>query len=166
MKKKEQLVYELETPEGWKSIMGGWFKGLRAKKRCESYKNADKKGVADFIMLRKVTHDDYYYAVGVFSTSNELTDQMIEDLKETINQFPVNQIRYEAYGTNGFYEIVSDQGEYYSEDYAIHQLTEDMQDVYIVVYSDSNKEGLDCPYVVYKHQEGAMHVRPVNRKYL
>ncbi|MCD7935963.1 MAG: hypothetical protein LUG98_03810 [Tannerellaceae bacterium] len=166
MKTKEQLAKELETTQGWKSILGGWFKGYRAGKKCREYTSADWKGVADLHILRRETHEDFYYAVGAFSTSAPLTEEQLAVLKERIDEFPINQIRYESVGTGGFYLHVTDEGEYFMEGYALHAQAEDMEDVYVVVFSDDKKKALRCPYIVYKHQEGGLYINFVDEKYL
>jgi len=168
MKTKEQLARELENEKTWKSIRPASFWNLffSTKKNFNRYANADWKGVADVVVLRTDEYEDCHYATIAFSTKGALSEDAINTLKERVNEFPVNAVRYESTGNGGFYPMVSDEGEYYSEDYELHRQAEDMDGVYVAPFMVVKKENLNCPYIIYAHYEGQLYIYYVNAKFL
>ncbi len=167
MRSKELLANDLESINGWKAMgLSGLLKSFLAKKYFKRYKDADWKGVADVVVLRRDKHDDLHYAVIAFSTKGSLSEETIAILKERVNEFPVNNVRYESTGNGGFYPMVSDSGEHYQEDYIIERQAEDMDGVYVTSFSVSNPEKLNCPYIIYAHSGDMLYKYHVDARYL
>ncbi len=167
MKTKAQLAGELETLQGWKSIRP--FNLLTiffTKKNWKRYVNGDWKGIADSLVLRIEEHENFHYAVIVFSTKGSIPKDTFDTLKERVNEFPLNSIRYESHGDCGFYPMVSDEGEYYMDDYELHRVAEDYEGVYVTAFAVADKSKLDCPWIIYTHFEKMLYIYHVGARFL
>lgn len=164
----QELAQRLETPEGWLPMCSGWLRNWKAKKAHASYTEGEVRGVAENITLRELQYEgnEAYYRVSVFSTRGPVAPQIVEQLTRRVAQVAVNMIRYEACGDGGFYGVLYEDGTRPQDDYVIHRLSDEYEDVFILVQAGFSPEEIDNPYVAFSRHNGSLSVYFISRKHL
>ena len=116
------LMQQLDNPEFYKKVFPGVFKKGKRKAALEAWTAATKKGVADTVLLRQETHDSFLYNVFAFSTNEEIPPETRAELKEAVDEFDTNQIRYESVGVPGYFAVYDKNGDFFQNDYEIMPL--------------------------------------------
>lgn len=146
---KQELEKKLETSEFYKKVYPGMFKSGKRKDALETWQNAKQRGVVDSILLKEVNHGSFTYNVYAFSVKESIEEKIVEQLKEEVSQFDVNQIRYEAVSVPGYFAVYDKDGKFFQDDYQIMNLCRKDLGIYIVIVAETEKDELDCPYIAY-----------------
>lgn len=164
---KQALQQQLATPEFYKKVFPGMLRKGKRKDAQETWDNAVRKGVADAVLLTEAVNGSFLYKVYAFSVNGSIQEDVIEELKEQVNDFDVNQIRYEAVGVPGYFAVYDKDGKFFQEDYEIMALCRQTEGIYIVIVSETEADELDCPYIVYTfNPDGSLWFWTMARKYL
>ncbi len=121
------------------------------KKSYEQYNKAQERGVCKAVTLREATYEDRAYRVLAYSVNGELSNTVIEELKQQINSADIGNIRYEAHGTNGFFPLLNEEGELQWEDHELKGLYKNYNGVFLIITSEQKekKDRLQCSQIVY-----------------
>lgn len=121
------------------------------KKAYQKYTTAGETGVCNAVTLRDLTYDERVYRVLAYSTNGDLSADNVAELKDVVNRFDINTLRYEANGTNGFFPLLNSEGEMCRDDYAMTGLCKQMNGIFLMVIAESEdeKDALNCSHVVY-----------------
>lgn len=164
---RQNLLRQLDGPEFYKKVFPGIFSKRKRKDAQETWLSATKKGVADTVLLRQTTNNSFLYNVFAFSVNGEIAPEVQTELKSLVDQFDINQIRYEAVGVPGFFAVYDKEKNFFQNDYQIMPLCRNYDGIYIVIVSETEKDELDCPCVVYTfNPDGSLWFWCVARKYL
>lgn len=119
------------------------------------------------MLLRQATNHSFFYNVFAFSVNGEISPEVQAALKNAVDQFDTDQIRYEAVGVPGYFAVYDKNGAFFQDDYQIMPLCRDFEGVYIVIVSETKKDELDCPYAAYTfNPDGSLWFWCIARKYL
>lgn len=161
------LMQQLDSPEFYKKVYPGIFSKGKRRDAQETWMSATKKGVADTVLLRQAVNGSFTYHVYAFSVNGEIAPEVQTELKRLVDEFEVNQIRYEAVGVPGFFAVYDKDGNFFQNDYKIMPLCRDFDGIYIVIISETEKDELDCPYAAYTfNPDGSLWFWCIARKYL
>lgn len=167
MTDKQSLEQQLETQDFYKKVFPGIFKSGKRKDALETWENAKQRGVSDSVLLREASNGSFMYKVYAFSVKGDIEKEMIETLKSKVNEFDVNQIRYEAVSVPGYFAVYDKDGKFFQDDYQIMRLYQEDLGIYIVIVSETEKDELDCPYVLYTfNPDGSLWFWCIARKYI
>ena len=84
-----------------------------------------------------------------------------------VNQFSINQIRYESKSVSGFFNVYDKDGAFFQDDYEIMPLCRQLDGIYLVIVSETKLDELNCPYVAYAfNPDGSLYFWCVAQKYL
>lgn len=102
-----------------------------------------------------------------FSVKGNIQEEIVQNLKQAVAEYDVNQIRYEAVSVPGYFAVYDKDGQFFQNDYQIMNLYQEDQGIYIVIVSETEVDELDCPYVVYTfNPDGSLWFWCMARKYL
>lgn len=161
------LLQQLNTPEFYKKVYPGILSKRKRKDAQDTWMSAARKGVADTVLLRQAVNGSFTYNVNAFSVNGEIAPEVLTELKGMVDEFSVNQIRYEAVGVPGFFAVYDKDGNFFQNDYEIMPLCRRFEGIYIVIISETEKDELDCPYTAYTfNQDKSLWFWCVARKYL
>ncbi len=161
------LMQQLDSPAFYKKVFPGLFSKGKRKDAQETWMHAEKKGVADTVLLRQAQNGFFIYNVFAFSVNGEIAPEMQAELKNTVDEFDIGQIRYETVGVPGFFAVYDKDGKFFQEDYKIMPLCRNYDGIYIVIVSETEKDELDCPYTAYTfNPDGSLWFWCIARKYL
>ena len=164
---KQSLEQQLSTADFYKKVFPGMFKSGKRKDAMETWQDAKQRGVTDSVLLREATHGSFIYKVYAFSVKGNIQEEVIQNLKQAVAEFDVNQIRYEAVSVPGYFAVYDKDGQFFQNDYQIMNLYQEDQGIYIVIVSETEVDELDCPYVVYTfNPDGSLWFWCMARKYL
>lgn len=167
MMNKQELAQQFSTAEFHKKVFRGLFGRGNRKFSLAAWVNAEKKGIADAVLLREATHNDFTYRVFAFSVKGDISAEEQIRLKEMVGQFSINQIRYESKSVPGFFNVYDKDGAFFQDDYEIMPLCRQLDGIYLVVVSETKLDELNCPYVAYTfNPDGSLYFWCVAQKYL
>lgn len=153
------LAATLGDPAGFAPLLGGVFKGGKAKKAHELWAAAEEKGVYDAYELRRATHDGSYYSIVACSTKGPLDLATRDALAARAEAVPLGTIRFECatYGTLSPWRW--HPRSYDPTDHTIDALGDDHEGVIVCTLFHGKKD--QYPLIVHARKDGKDWIYPV-----
>ncbi len=132
------------------------------------WRDADRRGTAETVLLREAAHGDSRYRVYAYSIHGEIPGPLLDQLRAIVGEADLGEIRYESFAVKGFSCLYDEEGECFQEDYALLPLYRQMDGVFLAVVADDDGDPteLDCPAAAYAVNGDGMYQWCVARKYL
>lgn len=159
------LAARLGDPSGFASVMGGLFKGGKAKKAHAVYSAADEKGVYETVELRHATHESNGYAIMAFSTKGPLDGEARTILARMASAVPLGTIRYESMPYTGLDPWRWHPRSYDPSENTIPTIGDGHPGVVVFTITCGTK-GAERPLVIHARKDGKDWIYPIPAKKL